>query len=75
MKLPETMKDEISKLYFVMPPGKPNRATSTLATVNDICIFSFMRNSNDPSMENILLQLLEEDGLEVFVEGSIEYES
>ena len=75
VKLPETMKDESSKLYFVMPPGKPNRATSTLATVNDICIFSFMRNSNDPSMENILLQLLEEDGLEVFVEGSIEYES
>ncbi len=75
VKLPEGMDDEITKLYFVMPPGKPNRATSTLATVNDVCIFSFIRNSNDPSMENILLELLKEDGLEVFTEGSIEYES
>ena len=73
--LPEEMAEEIERMYFVMPPGRPNRATSTLATVNGICVFTLIRNSKDDRYERVLLRLLEEDGLNVDLEGSIEYES
>ena len=75
LDFPEGMKEAIEKIYFVMPPGTPNRFTTTLATANGICVFSVMRSGDDPSIEEELYRLLDEEGLIEEVEGSVDYES
>ena len=72
---PEGMKEEIEKIYFVMPPGSPNRFTTTLVSAGDTCVFSLMRSGDDPSIEEELYRLLNEEGLIRQVEGSVDYES
>ncbi|MBQ9424498.1 MAG: hypothetical protein IJU42_00965 [Erysipelotrichaceae bacterium] len=75
VKLPEGMKEAVRKLYFVFVPGPPNRIATSLVTANGISVFSIMRNSNDPTFEQRMYELLEEDGLIENTEGSVEYES
>ena len=73
--LPEGMEEEVEKAYFLLVPGKPNRVASALVTVNGTAVFSIIKNSNDPSFEELLYEYLEKDGILKQVEGSVEYES
>lgn len=75
VEFPDGMKEEIEKIYFVMPPGSPNRFTTTLATAGDTSIFSVMRSSKDSSIEEELFRLLNGEGLIRQIEGSVDYES
>lgn len=75
ISLPQGMKEEVEKISFVMAPGRPNRVTSTLASVNGKCVLTIIRCSNDPSFEKAIYELLMKDGIECEVEGSVEYES
>ena len=74
IRLPDGMKDETNKAYFVFVPGPPNRVCTSLVSINGIPVFSIMRSSNDPRFENRVYELLEEDGLITGMEGSVEYE-
>ncbi len=73
--LPDGMKDEVEKAFFLLVPGSPNRISTTLATVNGTAVFTVIKNSDDPSFENKLYSYLQDDGVLKAIEGSVEYES
>ena len=73
--MPEKMAGEVEKLYFLMAPGRPNRITSTMVTINGKCVFTIVRNSDDPRYEQEIYELLKKEKLITSVEGSVEYES
>ena len=75
IEFPKGMKEAVNKVFFVFPPGRPNRVTTSLATFNDRVIFTVVKNCHDQTFENALYRLLKEDGLEIECEGSVEYES
>ena len=56
--LPEGMKEETQKAYFVFVPGPPNRISVSLLSVNDTSVLSIMRNHDDPSFEERMYELL-----------------
>ena len=73
--MPEEMKKEIDMVYFLLSPGYPNRASATMASINNKTLFTVIKNSDDDTFENNIYDLLKEDGLKVELEGSIDYES
>ena len=73
--MPEKLAGEVEKLYFLMAPGRHNRITSTMVTINGKCVFTIVRNSNDPRYEQEIYELLKKEKLITSVEGSVEYES
>ena len=73
--MPSEMKNNIDNISFLLSPGNPNRAGATLATVNNKTIFTIIKNNKNDNFENNLYDLLIEDGLNVEIEGSINYES
>ena len=75
IELPEEMAEQIDKMYFLIAPGRPNRSTSTLVSVNNKSVFSIIMNDQDLTYLEEIYSLLKEDGLNIMTEGSAEYES
>ena len=75
VELPEEMKSEVEKMYFLLCPGIPNRVSSTLVSINNKTVFSLIKNSDNFTFEEEVLNLLKEDGLKIELEGSSIYES
>ena len=46
-----------------------------MVTINGKCVFTIVRNSNDPRYEQEIYELLKKEKLITSVEGSVEYES
>lgn len=72
--MPEELKAQIDKIYFLFSPGSPNRAGCTMATINNSAVFTIIKNSDDDTFENNMYELFKEDGLKFEVEGSVDYE-
>lgn len=75
IKTPKKMENEIDSFALDFPPGRPNRATASLATFKDNCILGIIKASRDDTFENRLYEYLLDDNLDIEVEGSVEYES
>ncbi len=73
--MPKKLKEEIDKMYFLLSPGSPNRATATMATINKSVVFTIVKNSDDDTFENKINELFKKDGLKFKVEGSVDYEA
>ena len=75
VKVPEEMAEHIEKMYFVLMPGRPNRATTTMVSIKNRSVMTVTMNDKDLSFLDAVYDLLKEDGLSVELEGSGEYES
>lgn len=75
ISVPEEMKDEIVKIAMILVPGRPNRASASLATVNDTSVLTLTKANRETVFEDRICEYLKEDGLNVTLEGSVEYES
>ncbi len=75
IKVPEEMAEHIEKIYFILIPGIPNRTTSSLVSIGNRSVFTISMNDRDLSYLNIIYDLLKEDGLDIELEGSGNYES
>ena len=75
IEAPEQFKEYVDKFLFILNPSRPNRFMSTLATYNDKTVFTISKANRENTFENELLRLLQEDGLKVELEGSVDYES
>lgn len=73
--MPIELKKQIDKMYFLLSLGSPNRASATMATINNSLVFTIAKNSDDDTFENLVYELLKEDGLKVELEGSVDYEA
>ena len=75
IEAPEQLKEYVDRFMFILNPSRPNRFMSTLATYNDKTVFTISKANREDTFESELLRLLEEDGLKVELEGSVDYES
>ncbi|MBO5712921.1 MAG: hypothetical protein J6R88_01800 [Clostridia bacterium] len=75
VKMPENCANEIESFDFVLGTSVENRASCSLITFNDVSTFSITKKTVDPSYEEALLKILENDGISVTVEGSDIYDS
>ena len=75
IKVPEEMASHIEKLYFILVPGMPNRATSSMVSFKNKSVFTVTMNDMDLSYLDAVYALLKEDGLDIEMEGSSIYES
>ena len=72
--MPEEMKPFVDRFDFVLGPSESCRASCAMITYDDTAIFSITKITSDPSFEERLVKLLEDDGLTVEVSGSPLYE-
>lgn len=72
--MPIELSKQIDKINFLLVPGAPNRAMTTLATINNKTVFTIIKNSDDDTFEKNIYELLKEDGLKIEIEGSPNYE-
>ena len=75
IKVPETMAEKIEHYDFLLVPARPNRASCTLISFKDRIRFTVSKSTADPSFEEEVYRIFEEDGLDFRLEGSEEYES
>lgn len=75
IETPVEMKEYVDKFLFILNPSRPNRFMSSLATYKDKAVFTITKANREETLENELLRLLEEDGLNIELEGSVDYES
>ena len=75
IEAPDKLKEYVDRFMFILNPSRPNRFMSTLATFNDQAVFIISKANREDTFENEMLRLLEEDGLKVELEGSVDYES
>ena len=75
IKVPEEMAEHIEKMYFILIPGIPNRATSSMVSFKNKSVLTTSMNDKDQKYLEVLYDLLREDGLNVKMEGSNVYES
>lgn len=75
VKVPKQMNSFLDKFSVVVVPGRPNRYSSSLITFNDKAVLTVAKAMREETFENEIYQLFKEDGLEVVVEASIDYES
>ena len=73
--MPEKMSEKIESMDFILGPSAINRAMCALITHGETSTFSITKTTVDPTFENEILKILEEDGLGVLVEGSELYEN
>jgi hypothetical protein len=73
--MPEKMSEKIESMDFILGPSAINRAMCALITHGETSTFSITKTTVDPTFENEILKILEEDGLSVLVEGSELYEN
>ncbi len=72
--LPPEMAEHIESFDFVLGTGATNRAYCSMVTFGDITTFSMSKLTADPTFEEVMYRLLEEDGLTPAAEGSELYE-
>lgn len=73
--LPPEMEKYIDYFDFVLGTGFTNRAYCSMVTFGNTSVFSISKLTKDPTFEEVLYRLLEEDGIIPDVEGSDLYES
>ena len=74
VKLPKEYEQHIDYFDFSLGTAVINRASCGLITYNNTAVFSITKRTFDPTFEEKLLKLLQNDGIEVIVEGSEIYE-
>ncbi|MDD4125602.1 MAG: hypothetical protein PHW77_07770, partial [Eubacteriales bacterium] len=72
--LPPEMARHIDSFDFVLGTGVTNRAYCSMVTFGNITTFSVSKLTTDPTFEEVMFRLLEEDGLTPVTEGSEVYE-
>lgn len=75
IKLPEELSSKIESMDFILGTGITNRAGCSVVTVNNITTFSISKMTVDPTFEEKLYELLENNNISVTVEGSGLYEN
>ena len=75
VNMPEKMKDYVDYFDFLLIPKAPNRVATTLITYGDKVRFTVIKSSADKKYEKDIYELFQEDGLNIKLEGSIDYES
>lgn len=71
---PAELQEHIESLDFVLGTARVNRALCSLVTFGDTASFCIAKQTKDPTLEQTMLRLLQEDGLAVTVEGSDVYD-
>ena len=69
------MAEHIEKVSFILVPGVPNRATASMVSFGNRSVFTMTMNDKDLSYLDAVYELLKEDGINVQLEGSCNYES
>lgn len=72
--MPQEMAEHVQDLDFVLGTARVNRVLCSVVTFGNTASFSIAKQTKDPTFEETLLRLLQEDGLLVEVEGSEVYE-
>lgn len=75
VKVPEAMAEEISHFDFLLSPSYPTKVTCSLVGFKDKARLTISKATLDPSFEDRLYEILEEDGIVIKAEGSIDYGS
>lgn len=75
VKLPEELSSKIESMDFILGTAITNRAGCSVVTINNITTFSISKMTVDPTFEEKLYELLENDNINVTVEGSGLYEN
>ena len=71
----ESLSKQIDSFEFIIVPGKPNRVSATLVSVNNTTVLTIAKANRETVFEDEIYNLMKEDGLKVEVEGSVDYES
>lgn len=75
VELPPEMAEKVDRMEFLLGTLVTNRAGCALVTCNGKAVLSISKQTVDPSLEEALARLLEEDGIPFEVKGSMLYES
>ncbi|MDO4376178.1 MAG: hypothetical protein Q4C33_03285 [bacterium] len=75
VKLPEELSNKIESMDFILGTAITNRAGCSVVTINNITTFSISKMTVDPTFEEKFYELLENDNINVTVEGSGLYEN
>lgn len=75
VKMPEELANKIESMDFILGTAITNRAGCSVVTVNNITTFSISKMTVDPTFEEKFYELLENDNINVTVEGSGLYEN
>jgi len=75
VKLPEPLAAHIDRFDAVLGTAVTNRAACTMVTFGDNAVLTVTKMTADPTFEERLYRLFEEEGLAVTVEGSPLYEN
>ena len=73
VRVPEEIKDEIDHFDFLLVPDEPNRVSCTLVSYRDRIRFSVISATEEKRFEEEIYRLLEEEGISIKLEGSIDY--
>ena len=63
IKLPEELSSKIESMDFILGIGITNRAGCSVVTINNITTFSISKMTVDPTFEEKLYELLENDNI------------
>ena len=72
--LPEEMAEYVEKFDFVLGVSNICRVSTSLITYQDQAVYTISKITMDPTFEERMLKLLEEDGLSVHISGTSIYE-
>lgn len=75
VKLPDELASNIDSMDFILGTGITNRAGCSVVTVNNTTTFSINKMTVDPTFEEKFYELLQDDNINVTVEGSGLYEN
>ncbi len=75
VRFPKAVADELESMDFVLGATETNRASCAMVTLGNTACLSITKSTVDPSFEEKIVQLLQEDGIAVTVEGSPLYEN
>ena len=75
VKLPEELSSQIESMDFILGTAITNRAGCSVVTINNITTFSISKMTVDPTFEEKIYELLQNDNISVNVEGSGLYEN
>ena len=70
VQLPQPYADKVEHISFVLGPNPVNRATCAVCSFGSTTVLSITKTTLDPSFEDRLYQLLTDDGIPTYVEGT-----
>lgn len=70
---PDAMTDKVQKFDFVLLPDGKSRASCGMISFGGTSVFTVTKMTSDPSFEEKMLKLFENDGLNIHLEGSSIY--